>query len=50
LQGLLMQKLAVNGDGLIRIVNSRFKPDEHSRVRLLRGRLTPRQAAAEVID
>jgi len=50
LQGLLMQKLAVNPDGLIRIVNSRFKPDQHSRIRLLRGRLTHRQSAAEASD
>jgi len=48
LQGMLMQKLAVSPDGLIRIVNSRFKPDEHSRIRLIRGRLTPRASVAAI--
>jgi hypothetical protein len=40
LQGMLMQKLAVNDRGLIRIANSRFDPNEQSLVRLLRARLT----------
>jgi hypothetical protein len=38
-QGLPMRKLAVNGDGAIAIVNSSFKPNEASRVWLIRGKL-----------
>jgi hypothetical protein len=38
-QGLLMRKLAVNGDGAIAIVNSSFKPNEASHVWLIRGKL-----------
>lgn len=38
LQGLLMQKIAVNDAGDIAVVNSRFDPDVASRVRLVRGR------------
>jgi hypothetical protein len=34
-----MRKLAVNGDGAIAIVNSSFKPNEASRVWLIRGKL-----------
>lgn len=37
LQGLLMRKLAVNDAGAIAIVNSTFKPNEASRVRLILG-------------
>jgi hypothetical protein len=37
-QGLLMKKLAVNGQGAIAIVNSSLKPGAHSRVWLMRGR------------
>ncbi len=40
-QGLLMRKLAVSGDGAVAIVNSSFKPNEASRVWLIRGRLKP---------
>jgi hypothetical protein len=36
-QGLLMRKLAVNDGGAVAIVNSSFKPDERSRVWLIRG-------------
>jgi hypothetical protein len=36
-QGLLMKKLAVNGDGGIAIVNSSLKDNERSRVWLIRG-------------
>ena len=36
-QGLLMRKLAVNGAGAVAIVNSSFRPDERSRVWLIRG-------------
>jgi hypothetical protein len=38
-QGLLMDKLAVNAAGAVAVVNSTFRPGEHSRVRLYRGRL-----------
>ncbi len=38
-QGLLMRKLAVNGSGAVAIVNSTFKPNEHTRVWLIRGSL-----------
>ena len=40
-QGLLMKKLAVNGAGAVAIANSSFRPDSHSRVWLMRGRLPP---------
>jgi hypothetical protein len=37
-QGLLMRKLALNGDGTVAIVNSSLKPNERSsRVWLMRG-------------
>jgi hypothetical protein len=39
LQGLLMRKLAVAGDGAIAVVNSSFREGEISRVRLIRGRV-----------
>lgn len=39
LQGLLMQKIAVNESGSIAVVNSRFDANEASRVRLIRGRM-----------
>lgn len=42
LQGLLMQKIAVNDTGDITVVNSRFDPDVASRVRLIRGRVAER--------
>jgi hypothetical protein len=42
LQGMLMRKLAVNGDGVFAIVNSSVKEKEASRVRLIRGQLQPR--------
>ena len=38
LQGLLMRKLAVAEDGAIAVVNSSFREDEVSLVRLIRGR------------
>lgn len=38
-QGLLMRKLAVNGRGAVAIVNSSLKPNERSRVWLIRGSL-----------
>lgn len=38
LQGLLMRKMAVNGEGAIAIVNSTLERDVASRVRLHRGR------------
>jgi len=38
-QGLLMRKLAVNGRGAVAIVNSSLKPNERSRVWLIRGAL-----------
>jgi hypothetical protein len=38
-QGLLMDKLAVTAPGAVAVVNSTFRPGEHSRVRLYRGRL-----------
>jgi len=38
-QGLLMRKLAVNGDGSVTIVNSSLKQGSHSRVWLIRGAL-----------
>ncbi|MFQ5852613.1 MAG: sialidase family protein [Candidatus Binatia bacterium] len=41
-QGLLMQKLAVNGAGAVAIVNSTFKPNETSRIWLFRGRAARR--------
>jgi len=37
-QGFLMCKLAVNGGGAVAIVNSSLKPDERSRVWLMRAR------------
>jgi hypothetical protein len=45
-QGLLMDKLAVNDNGAVAIVNSSLKPGEHSRVWLLRARIAaePQQA------
>lgn len=42
LQGLLMQKIAVNDTGDIAVVNSRFDPDVASRVRVIRGRAAER--------
>jgi hypothetical protein len=36
-QGFLMRKLAVNGGGTVAIVNSSLKPNERSRVWLMRG-------------
>lgn len=39
LQGMLMRKLAVNGDGAFAIVNSSLKEAQGSRVWLVRGRL-----------
>ncbi len=39
LQGLLMNKLAVNRQGTLAVVNSTFQPDETSRIWLFRGRL-----------
>lgn len=44
-QGLLMQKLAVNGDGNVAIVNSSLQPGKRSRVWLIRG-ATSRSSAA----
>ncbi|MBI4611708.1 MAG: exo-alpha-sialidase [Candidatus Rokubacteria bacterium] len=41
-QGLFMRKLAVNGAGAIAVVNSTFKPNEKSRVRLFRGQAAGR--------
>lgn len=38
LQGLLMQKIAVNQSGAVAVVNSRFKENEASRIRLIRGK------------
>ena len=38
-QGLLMEKLAMNGAGAVAIVNSSLKQDDKSRVWLTRGRL-----------
>ena len=38
-QGFLMRKLAVNGRGAVAIVNSSLKPNERSRVWLIRGAL-----------
>jgi hypothetical protein len=38
-QGLLMRKLAVNASGAIAVVNSTFRVDAGSRVRLFRGQL-----------
>jgi len=38
-QGFLMRKLAVNGRGAVAIVNSSLKPNERSRVWLIRGSL-----------
>jgi len=40
-QGLLMNKLAVRGDGEIAVASSAVKPGSHSRVWLLRGVLRP---------
>jgi hypothetical protein len=37
MQGLLMQKLAVNGAGQLVVANSTFVPDKASRVWLMRG-------------
>ncbi len=42
-QGLLMRKLAVNGAGAIAVVNSTFRANETSRIRLFRGRATEGQ-------
>ena len=42
LQGLLMRKLAVAGDGTIAVVNSSFREGEVSRVRLILGRVDNR--------
>jgi hypothetical protein len=39
-QGLFMKKLAVNKAGEMAIVNSTFKENESSRIRLIRGRVT----------
>lgn len=44
MQGLLMNKLAVNGSGRMAIVNSSFLQDKASRIRLMRAAL-PRQAS-----
>jgi hypothetical protein len=38
-QGLLMKKLAVNGNGTVTVVNSSLKQDEHSRVWMIRGEM-----------
>lgn len=38
-QGFLMKKLAVNGGGAVAIVNSSLKPNQRSRVWLIRGSL-----------
>lgn len=38
LQGLLMRKLAVNEAGAIAVVNSTFRPNDASRIRLVLGR------------
>ena len=38
-QGFLMRKIAVNGSGAVAIVNSTFKPNEHTRVWLIPGSL-----------
>jgi len=40
-QGLLMQKLALNAQDDVAVVNSRFLAGDSSRVRLFRGRLAP---------
>jgi len=45
LQGLLMRKLAVAGDGAIAVVNSSYREGEVSLVRLMRGRFEPAGAA-----
>jgi hypothetical protein len=42
-QGLLMRKLAVNEAGAIAVVNSTFRANETSRIRLFRGRATERR-------
>jgi len=42
LQGMLMRKLAANASGELAAVNSRFKPDVASRIRLYRGTAEPR--------
>ena len=42
LQGLLMDKLAVNESGAVVVVNSTFKRDEASHVWLIRGQATGR--------
>jgi len=39
LQGLLMQKIAVDDSGTVVVANSLFKEHEASRVRLIPGRL-----------
>lgn len=41
-QGLLMEKLALNAQGRLAVVNSRFRRGAASRIRLYRGRLTRR--------
>lgn len=38
LQGLFMNKLAVNSHGMLAVVNSTFQEGEASRIRLIRGR------------
>jgi hypothetical protein len=55
LQGLLMRKLAVAGDGAIAVVNSSFRDGEISRVRLIRGRVdrppaTPARRSVSTVD
>jgi hypothetical protein len=40
---LLMRKLAVNEAGAIAVVNSTFRANETSRIRLFRGRATERR-------
>ena len=41
-QGLLMRKLAVNGEGVVAVVNSTFKKGAKSRILLFRGRRASR--------
>ena len=41
LQGMLARKLAVSGGGAVAIVNSTIKPNEGSKVWLIRGQLKP---------
>jgi hypothetical protein len=42
LQGLLMDKLAVNESGAVAVVNSTFQRNEASHVWLIRGQATGR--------